>query len=72
MLYPWLNNSQFQSTLPVKGATSAQVRIIIIMGKFQSTLPVKGATAKKFHFFFENLISIHAPCEGSDISHSRK
>jgi len=36
---------------------------------FQSTLPVKGATGC-FLAFFEDLVSIHAPSEGSDSSAS--
>ena len=56
----------FQSTLPVRGATFADI-LGDINEIFQSTLPVRGATcrnrrAKLLHFH----ISIHAPREGSD------
>ena len=34
--------------------------------QFQSTLPVKGATIKKCAYIIPTVISIHAPCEGSD------
>ena len=55
----------FQSTLPVKGATS----LFIIRGSaspFQSTLPVKGATAEAQRQMVMEIVSIHAPREGSD------
>ena len=56
----------FQSTLPVRGATTAWRSTGEMISRFQSTLPVRGAT----HFFvvsFQHfLISIHAPREGSD------
>ena len=57
----------FQSTLPVKGATSVHVDHYKMLIRFQSTLPVKGATGKRC-FMKRNLrnISIHAPREGSD------
>ena len=35
----------FQSTLPVRGATSGAFAVVIVL-VFQSTLPVRGATAK--------------------------
>ena len=57
---------QFQSTLPVRGAT--QRRQDRHAGEqFQSTLPVRGATFQRvFHDFHGAVISIHAPRAGSD------
>ena len=49
----------FQSTLPVKGATSFH-RLTQHLPSFQSTLPVKGATAKvnkNLILFLPNIIS---------------
>ena len=34
---------------------------------FQSTLPVKGATRAAAEKLIDRAISIHAPCEGSDL-----
>ena len=56
---------QFQSTLPVKGATMMFVSIRSL-AIFQSTLPVKGATQLFYADGWGNFISIHAPREGSD------
>ena len=58
--------AQFQSTLPVGGATlrsspSPATQI------FQSTLPVGGATRDMLPLPLDILISIHAPRGGSDI-----
>ena len=59
--------AEFQSTLPVRGATSVNVALCEIV-KFQSTLPVRGATFP-FPFSFPFVqISIHAPRAGSDRS----
>ena len=57
---------QFQSTLPVRGATSAFWRFLEIFS-FQSTLPVRGATLPGYREKRQALISIHAPREGSDV-----
>ena len=38
-----LQSGEFQSTLPVKGATVSKV-ILAVDSEFQSTLPVRGAT----------------------------
>ena len=56
---------EFQSTLPVKGATFGAPSIEV-SPSFQSTLPVKGATLKTVALRRGARISIHAPCEGSD------
>mgnify|MGYP000265911136 FL=1 len=57
--------SQFQSTLPARGAT------LLVNGLwhdqiFQSTLPARGATGERAHTARMLLISIHAPRTGSD------
>jgi len=56
----------FQSTLPVKGATSVNQLTAAGM-KFQSTLPVKGATSFSVSTAPSVHVSIHAPSEGSDM-----
>ena len=56
---------QFQSTLPVRGATF-YLFIGHMMGGFQSTLPVRGATPASRSALPGSEISIHAPREGSD------
>ena len=66
MAVPHYSNSiKFQSTLPVRGATSppgpGQKK-----NRFQSTLPVRGATAPRSWSKKLWSISIHAPREGSD------
>ena len=55
----------FQSTLPVRGATLLSC-IFRYMITFQSTLPVRGATTALRPVSREQVISIHAPREGSD------
>ena len=58
--------AQFQSTLPVRGATES-IQQTFGGVRFQSTLPVRGAT--KSNYMGDTLmsyISIHAPREGSD------
>ena len=63
---------QFQSTLPARGATRAGKGRGSMMERFQSTLPARGATSVARSYPTIRLISIHAPCTGSDIrdSHS--
>ena len=57
---------EFQSTLPVRGATSF-ILPVVASTTFQSTLPVRGATLdKKIRDGLVN-ISIHAPRAGSDL-----
>ena len=60
-----LQSGEFQSTLPVKGATVSKV-ILAVDSEFQSTLPVRGATLMGRTRFLLIGISIHAPREGSD------
>ena len=56
---------QFQSTLPVRGATPCFVKSFRRI-KFQSTLPVRGVTTYGYAGRLRVEISIHAPREGSD------
>jgi len=60
-----IDANQFQSTLPVKGATAAPTSCFHSR-QFQSTLPVKGATVDDPFKNREEAVSIHAPSEGSD------
>ena len=56
----------FQSTHPVRGATSRPSAGTCFWVQFQSTHPVRGATsAHSFQFCF-SVISIHAPRAGCD------
>ena len=58
---------QFQSTLPVRGATPRR-QPPPRGAKFQSTLPVRGATLSWcISSVLDEMISIHAPREGSDV-----
>ena len=56
---------KFQSTLPVRGATQDRQQHRGA-ASFQSTLPVRGATSSVSLLKLLDLISIHAPREGSD------
>ena len=58
---------QFQSTLPVGGATIAGKLMIRDTDGFQSTLPVGGATLHPPYTSNVLAISIHAPRGGSDV-----
>ena len=58
-------HSQFQSTLPVRGATLRRV-LQVYLQIFQSTLPVRGATRIPLQWRVSMDISIHAPRAGSD------
>ena len=59
------NTSQFQSTHPVRGATT-YLRSVYNRWVFQSTHPVRGATQSADTFQHNVPISIHAPREGCD------
>ncbi len=50
----------------MKGATIHRDLQVRHAGKFQSTLPMKGATMGLDLARFDNVVSIHAPNEGSD------
>ena len=56
---------QFLSTLPARGATILQ-SVAYTPIQFLSTLPVRGATPTRRQMFPDQIISIHAPREGSD------
>ena len=65
----------FQSTHPVRGATSLYLGISTTTLKFQSTHPVRGATALDNYEVADVKISIHAPRAGCDRArrhHGRK
>ena len=57
--------SQFQSTLPARGATASTAKRSY-RSPFQSTLPARGATHLTEKKEESAIISIHAPCTGSD------
>ena len=61
--------SEFQSTLPVRGATG-NGNLISETDKFQSTLPMRGATCVERAGRTVVAISIHAPHEESDHLHN--
>ena len=63
----YLRLLEFQSTLPVWGATVYVVWFCKAL-QFQSTLPVWGATMTLIQYAQNELISIHAPRVGSDQS----
>jgi len=50
----------------VKGATRARKPGAVLL-EFQSTLPVKGATPPRTEQTYPQIVSIHAPGEGSDL-----
>ena len=59
------SSEKFQSTLPVRGATTA-FDFVTMLYEFQSTLPVRGATVTYEKGGLIEEISIHAPRKGSD------
>ena len=61
-----VNNRQFQSTLPARGATSVRRIRDSVAWAFQSTLPARGATVLTLGEKRTETISIHAPRTGSD------
>ena len=62
---------EFQSTLPGWGATPPD-KTMFMAEQFQSTLPGWGATRRQSHFITEDIISIHAPRMGSDVSDAER
>ena len=60
-----LQSLGFQSTLPARGATTNGLETFG-HSSFQSTLPARGATFLHVAEKQQILISIHAPCTGSD------
>ena len=63
----WPTRCAFQSTHPVRGATTNSATVSFICG-FQSTHPVRGATRSCISAPLRSLISIHAPRAGCDIT----
>ena len=59
---PW----QFQSTLPMRAATSPSQYIGVVNKKFQSTLPMRAATITGTYSIYKDGISIYAAHEGCD------
>ena len=59
---------EFQSTLPLRGATFSAGTPINLASLFQSTLPLRGATEAQKEFTRVVEISIHAPLAGSDVA----
>ena len=59
------SSCRFQSTLPLRGATSLRF-LIVVAFSFQSTLPLRGATRSSRTLYRRIPISIHAPLTGSD------
>ena len=57
---------QFQSTHPVRGATSVRVVATSTRLLFQSTHPVRGATVSQWRAKHLLIVSIHAPRAGCD------
>ena len=64
-----VKNPLFQSTLPMRGATS-NMTMYLKQTLFQSTLPMRGATRIPHHKINEISISIHTPHAGSDVTFS--
>jgi len=60
----------FQSTLPVKGATSAFF-CVFVLGIVSIHAPGEGSDGGGRCLRFIRVVSIHAPGEGSDTSHQR-
>ena len=61
----WPTRCAFQSTHPVRGATTNSATVSFICG-FQSTHPVRGATLLQVRGRYVQPISIHAPRAGCD------
>ena len=57
---------EFQSTLPMRGATVSIDNFTYKYRKFQSTLPMRGATGNDAESVYQPSISIHTPHAGSD------
>ena len=62
-------NRLFQSTLPLRGATSTRYPRHP-RNRFQSTLPLRGATRGKPRMILRAPISIHTPLAGSDFANA--
>ena len=66
-LQPTIRQREFQSTLPVGGATPVSRSKSVMTSEFQSTLPAGGATETYDKPPTLSDISIHAPRGGSDL-----
>ena len=62
----------FQSTHPVRGATSLFAVSLDNASEFQSTHPVRGATCRSGAGHYKQAISIHAPRAGCDMTAIRR
>ena len=60
-----VDDSVFQSTRPVRGATYL-IQLHLYLPLFQSTRPVRGATTSRDKYQCYPGISIHAPRAGRD------
>ena len=60
---------EFQSTLPMRGVTTAVKTLQEYFLLFQSTLPMRGVTTTNFSSHFRDTISIHTPHAGSDVDY---
>ena len=55
--------SLFQSTLPLRGATSKACLVLVPFSEFQSTLPLRGATnVRTVHAVSNRYFNPHSPC----------
>ena len=61
------NPGAFQSTRPLRGATSQPITKVELLGEFQPTRPLRGATAVDRSPANEVNISTHAPLAGRDL-----
>ena len=64
--FAWVDYDPFQSTRPLRGATSASMPSLSSRAVFQSTRPLRGATSNEGYRRAVLLISIHAPLAGRD------
>ena len=62
----------FQSTYPVRGATTIFTLPLVRSRRFQSTYPVRGATGFPAHAKTTSGISIHVPRAGCDCRSGRR
>ena len=65
-----VSGHSFQSTLPLRGATSKACLVLVPFSEFQSTLPLRGATHAPVPHRRCRAISIHTPLAGSDVTDS--
>ena len=63
---------EFQSTHPMRGATSLTTSSSVFVVRFQSTHPMRGATTGFVSLSRYRPISIHAPHAGCDIKDGKR